>query len=332
MLIVFHSTFITLHSNDNYYLIHYLEPTKKYLDKIMDINRLKKLAAEKAVEEISSGMIVGLGSGSTVQFALGRIAERIKNGELKNIQCIPSSYYTEAEAIRLGIPLVTLNEVVEWKIEEGKKERRKEGRRYSEDRRKNTEVGSRKLALSSEYPASSIQNPESLNILHSTFYIDITIDGADEAAVDCPEPDLSGEGSYRINLIKGGGGAMLREKILAQASKRLIIIVDESKISKHLGTKWPVPIEVIPFAENVEQKYLESLGAKVVKRKKTDGSDYITDENNFILDADFGEIKNPEELSVFLNQRAGIVEHGLFIGITSELICAMENGKIRIQK
>ena len=90
----------------------------------MDINQLKKLAAEKAVEEVSSDMIVGLGTGSTVQFALEKISEKIKKGELKNIRCIPSSNRTEVEALRLGIPLTTLNEAVEWKIEEEKKERR----------------------------------------------------------------------------------------------------------------------------------------------------------------------------------------------------------------
>ncbi len=290
----------------------------------MDINQLKKLAAEKAVEEISSGMIVGLGSGSTVQFALEKISEKIKKGELKNIRCIPSSNRTEVEALRLGIPLVTLNEVG--------------SRQSAVSPELSVDEAIQHPASSIQYPASSIQNPESLNILQSAFYIDLTIDGADEVAVGHPDPDLayrqtglSGEGSKQINLIKGGGGALLREKILAQASKKNIIIVDESKLSKHLGIKWHVPVEVIQFAVSVEQKYLESLGAKVVKRKKADGSDYITDENNFILDADFGEIKNPEELSVLLNQRAGIVEHGLFIGMTCKLICAMSDGEIRIQ-
>lgn len=246
------------------------------------INHLKKLAAEKAVEEISSEMIVGLGTGSTVQFALERISERIKNGELKNIRGISSSSQTEAEASRLGIPLTTFNELIiengEWRIE----------------------------------------SKNSYSIRNSQFAIDLTIDGADET-------------DSELNLIKGGGGALLREKILAQNSKRLIIIVDESKLSNQLGEKWPVPVEVTPYAVSVEQKYLESLGAKVVRRKKADATDYITDENNFILDANFGVIKNPEELSSLLNQRAGIVEHGLFIGLATKLICAMNDGKIRIQ-
>ena len=242
----------------------------------MNVHLLKKLAAEKAVEEISSGMIVGLGTGSTVQFALEKISYKIKNGELKNIRCIPSSVRTETEAKKLGVPLTNFEELI---------------------------MDNGELRIND-------QNP---------FSIDITIDGADE----CDE---------ELNLIKGGGGALLREKILAQASKRLIIIVDESKLSKDLGTKWPVPVEVIQFAADVEQKFLESLDAKVVKRKNADGKDYITDENNFILDADFGEIKNPAELATLLNQRAGIVEHGLFIGMTSELICAMNDVIVRVKQ
>jgi ribose 5-phosphate isomerase A len=286
----------------------------------MNTSQLKKLAAEKAVNEISSGMIVGLGTGSTVQFALEKISEKIKNGELKNILCVPSSNNTEYEARRLGIPLTTFEELIKRR----KTENREQGSEVSNQK---SEVRNQKPVLSvSEGSEISIQNHSALHTLHSaiytlnsTFYIDVTIDGADE----CDE---------ELNLIKGGGGALLREKILAQASKRLIIIVDESKLSKYLGTKWHVPIEVIQFAASVEQKYLESLGAKVVRRKNAEGKDYVTDENNFILDADFGEIKNASELSTLLNQRAGIVEHGLFIGMTSELICAMSDGKIRIKK
>ncbi len=261
----------------------------------MDINQLKKLAAEKAVEEISSGMVIGLGSGSTVQFALEKISEKIKNGKLKNIVGIPSSSKTEKEAIRLGIPLMTLNEVVKRETGNGKRK---------------SEVRNQKPVLStSEGSASSIQHPVSS-------IIDLTIDGADEF-------------DDNLNLIKGGGGALLREKILAQASKRLIIIADETKLSKHLGTKWPVPIEVFKFSVGAEQKFLESLNAKVELRKNSDGSNYITDENNFILDADFGEIKNVKYLSDKLNDRAGIAGHGLFVGLTDQVICAMSNGEIR---
>ncbi|MBU2493396.1 MAG: ribose 5-phosphate isomerase A [Bacteroidetes bacterium] len=142
--------------------------------------------------------------------------------------------------------------------------------------------------------------------------IDITIDGADEI-------------DESLNLIKGGGGALLREKVIAQASKRLIIVADESKLSEKLGTKWAVPIEVIPFAVGVETKYLQSLGAKVELRKNKNGEIYITDENNFILDSDFGVIKNPGQLEFLLNRRAGIVENGMFIGLTNRVIAIKNN-------
>ncbi|MCX6175416.1 MAG: ribose 5-phosphate isomerase A [Ignavibacteriales bacterium] len=257
----------------------------------MDINQLKKLAAEKAVEEISSGMVIGLGSGSTVQFALEKISERIKNGELKNIVGIPSSSKTEKEAIRLGIPLTTLNELITLPT----------GRQVE----------------NGEWRIKSKRSSSILNLAcrqaGSQFSIGLTIDGADEF-------------DDELNLIKGGGGALLREKILAQASKRLIIITDESKHSKHLGTKWPVPIEVLKFSVGTEKKFLESLNAKVELRKNSDGSNYITDENNFILDANFGKIRKVKELSDILNDRAGIVGHGLFIGLADQIICAKESG------
>ncbi|PKL83149.1 MAG: ribose 5-phosphate isomerase A [Ignavibacteriae bacterium HGW-Ignavibacteriae-3] len=240
----------------------------------MDINQLKKLAAEKAVDEIKSGMVVGLGTGSTVQYALEEISGRIKNGLLKDILCIPSSSNTEREAERLGIPLTTFEEL-----------------RITDSQ---------------------------FSILNSKFLIAVTIDGADEVAID--------EATKKINLIKGGGGALLREKIVAQASRRLIIMVDESKMSDHLGKKWAVPVEVIPFAVSVEEEFLKSLGAKVTRRKKADGSDYITDENNFILDANFGVIKDPANISIILHERAGIVEHGLFIGMADKIICAKFRG------
>ncbi len=275
------------------------------------IDRLKKLAAEKAVEEISSGMIVGLGSGSTVQFALEKISEKIKSGELKNIRCVPSSNHTEAEANRLGIPITTFEELF---ISENVK---------SETADERKEIEQQKI----------IGDENALQVLHlpsrvSRFTpIDLTIDGADEVSICHPE---LAEGDHVINLIKGGGGALLREKVLAQASKKNIIIVDESKLSKHLGTNWHVPIEVIQFAASVEQKYLESLGAKVARRKNADGTDYLTDENNFILEAHFGEIKNPEGLSSLLNDRAGIVENGLFIRLATKIICAKNDGVIKI--
>ncbi len=216
----------------------------------------KRLAAYQAVGYLTSGMVVGLGTGSTAKFALQCIGAKIVEGEIRDFLGIPSSRQTEELAMSLSIPLTTLDE-----------------------------------------------HPE----------IDLTIDGADEVDAD-------------VNLIKGGGGALLREKVLAQASRRMIVIVDESKLSKRLGTRWALPVEVLPFARQVEENYLKSLGADVKLRKGPGGGPFRTDEGNFILDADFGPIEDPEALSRMLNGRAGIVEHGLFVGLADEVIVAGKGG------
>jgi len=143
--------------------------------------------------------------------------------------------------------------------------------------------------------------------------VDLVIDGADEV-----DPDL--------NLIKGGGGALLREKILAQASTRIIIIVDDSKISSKIGSKFAVPIEVLPFAWYTESVFLSLLGANPVLRRKNADRVYKTDQDNYILDCHFSEIDNPEELDHQLNHRAGIIEHGLFIGLATDVLIASKEG------
>jgi ribose 5-phosphate isomerase A len=148
--------------------------------------------------------------------------------------------------------------------------------------------------------------------------IDLTIDGADEV-----DPDL--------NLIKGGGGALLREKVLAQSSRRNVMIVDESKLSPMLGTRCPVPVEVIPFAWKPVANFLRSLGAEPVLRMNENGSPYTTDQNNYIIDSKFGPIPNLEDLAVKLGRKAGIAGYGLFIGTASEVIVATSHG-IRYQK
>ncbi|MDA8307327.1 MAG: ribose-5-phosphate isomerase RpiA [Deltaproteobacteria bacterium] len=143
--------------------------------------------------------------------------------------------------------------------------------------------------------------------------IDITIDGADEV-----DPGL--------NLIKGGGGALLREKIAAQASRREIIIVDESKMSPKLGTHWPVPVEVLPFGWRSQVRYLSSLGAEPVLRPASGGGEFRTDQGNLILDCGFGPIANLEELARKLESRAGIIEHGLFLNLACDVIVAGPGG------
>lgn len=219
-------------------------------------DQMKKQAALRAVDMIESGMVVGLGTGSTVRFALEGLGQKIKSGELNDIVGISSSDQTEKLAKELGIPLTTYEEHIE---------------------------------------------------------IELTIDGADEV-----DPQL--------NLIKGGGGALLREKILAQASRRNIIMVDESKLSVQLGTLFSLPVEVLSLAWPVEAKYIESLGAKVELRKSSDGNPYTTDQGNFILDCRFGPIAHPERLAGRLNRRAAVMEHGLFLGLATDVIVAGKEG------
>ena len=149
--------------------------------------------------------------------------------------------------------------------------------------------------------------------------IDLTIDGADEV-----DPDL--------NVIKGGGGALLREKIIAQASRREIIVVDESKLSPALGTHWPVPVEVAPFGWRSQAAFLDSLGAEVILRLNSDGSPFDTDQGNLILDCHFGPISDPAQLAARLNERAGIVEHGLFLGSATDVVVAGVEGVRHIKR
>jgi ribose 5-phosphate isomerase A len=143
--------------------------------------------------------------------------------------------------------------------------------------------------------------------------IDLTIDGADEV-----DPQL--------NLIKGGGGALLREKIVAQASRREIIIVDESKLSPQLGTHWPVPVEVLPYGWQSQARYLESLGAEVTLRQTKEGCEFYTDQGNIILDSRFGPIADLEGLARLLETRAGVIEHGLFLNLAQDVIVAGPGG------
>jgi ribose 5-phosphate isomerase A len=143
--------------------------------------------------------------------------------------------------------------------------------------------------------------------------LDVTIDGADEV-----DPAL--------NLIKGGGGALLREKLVAQASAQEIIVVDESKLSPRLGTHHVLPVEVLPFGWRSQARYLESLGAKYVVRQAANGEEYRTDQGNMILDCDFGAIADPAELAAKLEGRAGIVEHGLFLGLADAVVVSGTSG------
>lgn len=225
------------------------------------VAHLKQQAANQAVAFIESGMVLGLGEGSTALLALYRLGELVAAGELGDIVGIPASLRIEHEARRLNIPLTTL----------------------------------------AEHPV-----------------IDLTIDGADEV-----DPDL--------NLVKGGGGALLREKIVAQATLREIIIVDDSKLVDRLGTHWAIPVEVIPFGWQSQAQFLESLGAEVVLRRKDDEM-VKTDQGNIILDCNFGPIDDAYELGRCIKARTGIVEHGLFLDLASDVIVASPDGIRHLQR
>lgn len=220
-----------------------------------ELTREKQQAADRAVECVESGMVVGLGAGSTAILAVRCIGQLLREGRLRDIVGVPCSSAIEAEARALGIP-ITLD------------------------------------------PPGAV---------------DLTIDGADEV-----DPEL--------NLIKGGGGALLHEKIVAQASRREIIIVDEGKLSPVLGSHWPLPVEVVPFGGHSQRRFLTSLGARVTVRQQHDGTPFRTDQGNLILDCAFGPIRQPAELAAKLDARTGIVEHGLFIGLATEVIVAGVDG------
>lgn len=151
--------------------------------------------------------------------------------------------------------------------------------------------------------------------------IDLTIDGADEILV---------QAGGRIDLIKGGGGKLLHEKIVALSSRRMVIIADETKLVEHLG-RFPLPIEVIPFAAIPVRKRLERMGANPQTRMDRAGRPYTTDEGNLLFDCAFGQIDDPAALAIELKKIPGLVEHGLFLGAASVAVIAGPAGVRLIQ-
>lgn len=223
----------------------------------------KAVAGARAAEAVSPGMMVGLGTGSTVAFFLDALGRRVRNGELPGMIGAPTSLATERIATDLGIPLATLE------------------------------------ALGS---------------------LDLTVDGADEV-----DPDL--------NLIKGLGGALLREKMVAQATEHVLIIADERKVVDRLGTRSPLPVEVIPFAWESHLPFLRDLGAEVELRREEDGEVFYTDNGNHILHCAFPDgIVDPEALEFTLAHRAGIVESGLFLGIAREVLVGGTEDVIQMKR
>ena len=157
-----------------------------------------------------------------------------------------------------------------------------------------------------------------LTTLEEQPQIDIDIDGADEI-----DP--------RLNLIKGGGGALLREKVVASASRRFVVVAESKKQVAHLG-KFPLPVEVIPFAESVITTRIQALGAKVTLRRYAYGNPYVTDEGHHILDCTFGEIADPAALAEALRAMPGVVEHGLFIAMAETAFIGKNGGVIQMKQ
>ena len=150
--------------------------------------------------------------------------------------------------------------------------------------------------------------------------VDVTVDGADEIGVN-------------LDLIKGLGGALLREKIVAQNSRSLIIIADESKMVQRLGTKAPLPVEVAAFCHQIHESFLRSLGASPALRKNADGSLFVTDNGNHIYDCRFPDgIAQPSKLEAALRGRAGIIDCGLFLGLCQRAIVADAKGVRELTK
>ena len=218
-----------------------------------DQSQEKRLAAAKSLEYVRDGMCLGLGSGSTAAIMVEMLAARIREG-LK-VRGVSSSEGTQSLAHRLGIPLLTFDEVTE---------------------------------------------------------LDLTIDGADQA-------------TDQLDLIKGGGGALLREKIVASLSKHVIIIIDSTKRTDKLGA-FPLPVEVVRFAWRPISERIRRLGAKPELRMTSCDQPFVTDEGNYILDCDFGVIEDPRSLAQELNASPGVMEHGLFVNLADILVVGRGGG------
>lgn len=170
------------------------------------------------------------------------------------------------------------------------------------------------LATSKASEKTALENGLPIIPFDQVDRIDLAIDGADEIDKD-------------LNLIKGGGGALLREKIIEQFAEKLIIIADQSKNVDLLGD-FKVPVEVVQFAWELTKREIEKIGGRVVLREK-EGQVFITDNGNYIFDCDFGKISDPGGLSKKLNMIAGVVENGLFVDMADLVIIAYEDGQIR---
>lgn len=212
---------------------------------------MKQEVGKAAAALVQSGMIVGLGTGSTTAYAIEYLGSRLKSGEIKDIQGIPTSFQAEVLAKKYGIPLTTLDAVD---------------------------------------------------------HIDIAIDGADEV-----DPQK--------NLIKGGGAAHTREKVVDALANQFVVVVDGNKLVDRLGSTFLLPVEVIPMAMTPVMRAIEKLGGKPELRmgvKKA--GPVITDQGNMVIDVKFDSIDDPAELEKALNNIPGVLENGLFVGVADKVL------------
>lgn len=211
----------------------------------------KREAALQAVGDLQSGMVVGLGTGSTAAFAIAELGRRLAAHTLQDVVGVPTSNAAHRLALECGVPVTTLE-----------------------------------------------RHPR----------IDVTIDGADEI-------DPSGR------VIKGAGGALLREKIVASRSDRWILVVDATKLVDALGTRYPLPVEVVAFGWAAHLDALRALGADPRLRLRDAEQPYVTDEGHYLIDARFPHgIAEPEALHRALRDRPGVVDTGLFLGFSPRVI------------
>lgn len=230
-------------------------------DPVLDV---KRAVGETAADQVNSGMIVGLGTGSTAVHVIARLGERLASGELKDIVGIPTSFQSSVLAREHGIPLIGLDQ---------------------------------------------------------TDRIDVAIDGADE--VD-PNHDL----------IKGGGAAHTREKIVDALAERFIVVVDDSKLVDRLGEKYPVPIEVLPMALAAVMRAVADLGGRPELRMAVKkAGPVVTDQGNLVIDARFDSIDDPAQLERSLNNIPGVLENGLFVGLADTVLCgSVTDGKPTVRE
>lgn len=218
---------------------------------------MKAVVGRYAADLVTDGMVLGLGTGSTVRYLLEALGERLAKGDLTEIVGIPTSEDTRGRAERLGIRIGSLT----------------------------------------DYPD-----------LH------LALDGADEV-----DPSL--------NLIKGLGGALLREKVVVTASRSFVVMVDSSKRVDRLGRQAPLPVEIDPFSLGIQIRFVEALGAEPRLRRAGDGAPFLTDGGNLILDCRFPDgIPDPSSVARALDSRPGVLEHGLFLGVAEKVLIGTPEG------